>query len=264
MDDFGCTNKDSVQIFLKEPLNIQASPGANVCEGGVVQLFATGGITYLWSPAEGLDNPYVPNPIASPAQTTSYTVTSTDGVCFTASDVSVVTINPQTYLGVSTDAEIVYGQNIQLRAYGKGTFNWSPPDFLSCTDCPNPTVLHPDKPMTYTVSVVDSNGCRREDDVSITLTCSDDVVYVPDAFTPNGDRKNDVFRVRSYGLQQLSFLRVFNRWGELVFETNDLNQGWDGTYKGQICSPAVFVWYLEGTCSNGTRILKQGNVTLIK
>lgn len=263
-DPFGCINTDSVQIFLKNPLDIQASPGATVCEGGVVQLYATGGNSYIWSPKEGLDNPYLPNPVASPARTTSYTVTSTDGICFTASDVTVVTVNAQPYLSVTADVEIVAGQNFQLHAYGSGTFTWSPPDFLSCTDCPNPTVIHPDKPMTYTVTVVDSSGCRREDDVSISLTCKDDAVYVPDAFTPNGDRRNDIFRVRSYGLQHVTSFRVFSRWGELVFETSDLNQGWDGTYRGQLCSPAVYVWYLEGVCSDGGKILKQGNVTLIR
>ncbi len=265
-DEFGCSNTDSVQIFLKDSMNIHASPGATVCEGGVVQLFATGGNSYKWSPKDGLDNPYIANPIASPAATTSYTVTSTDGICFTASDVSVVTVSPQPYISVSADAEIVSGQNYQLYAYGNGngTFVWSPPEFLSCTNCPNPTVVHPDKPMTYTVSMIDSNGCRREGEVKISLTCSDDAVYVPDAFTPNGDRRNDVFRVRSYGLQHVTYFRVFSRWGELMFETSDLNQGWDGTFKGQLCSPAVYVWYLEGVCSDGSALLKKGNVTLIR
>ncbi len=262
-DSFGCSNKDSIQIFTRMPFDVNASPGASVCSGGVVQLSATGGVTYQWTPQAGLDNPYIANPVAAPDHSTTYTVTSTDGICFTSSDTTSITVNPLPFVDASLDAEITYGQNIQLHVHSTGSVTWSPPDYLTCTDCTDPYVEHLNQPMTYVVSSTSEAGCRMEDTVHISLTCNDDVVYVPNAFTPNGDDKNDIFRVRTYGMKDITF-RVFSRWGEMVFETNDINEGWDGYYKGKPCEPAVFDWYIEGTCSGGQKVLKKGNVTLIK
>jgi gliding motility-associated-like protein len=96
------------------------------------------------------------------------------------------------------------------------------------------------------------------------MICTDDAIFIPNTFTPNGDQKNDVFRIRSYGMSHISLFRVYNRWGELIFETNNINEGWDGTWKGELCFPAVYVYYVEGVCSDGTKLLKHGNVTLVR
>ena len=103
-----------------------------------------------------------------------------------------------------------------------------------------------------------------EDEVHISTLCSEDAVYVPNSFTPNGDGKNDLFRIRTYGLDHITVFRVFNRWGEMVFETTDINAGWDGTWRGALCFPAVYVWYIEGTCFSGQQVVMKGNVTLIR
>ena len=177
----------------------------------------------------------------------------------------VVTVNqlPQAFAGA--DVELLYGSTYQLYGYSNGgSILWTPSDFLSCTTCENPVVNHLNTPMTYFLTVTDSFGCRAEDSVHIRLTCNEDLVYVPNAFTPNGDNKNDEFKIRTYGLSQVRAFRVFNRWGEMVFETYDVSKGWDGTFHGEPCTPAVYVYYLEGTCANGQAVLKQGNVTLIR
>ncbi|MFN6389819.1 MAG: gliding motility-associated C-terminal domain-containing protein, partial [Bacteroidota bacterium] len=108
------------------------------------------------------------------------------------------------------------------------------------------------------------SGCRSEEQVRLDFLCSEDGIYVPNAFTPNGDGKNDVFRIRGYGVEYISIFRVYSRWGELMFETTDISQGWDGTYKGELQFPAVYVYYIEGVCTNNQKIVKQGNVTLIR
>ena len=264
-DSFGCVASDTVTVKVKRPFTINADPDISICRNNEAQLNASGGFNYQWTPSTGLDNPFIPNPVASPSFTTTYTVYSSDGICFSSEDTVVVTVNqlPQAFAGA--DVELLYGSTYQLYGYSNGgSILWTPSDFLSCTTCENPVVNHLNTPMTYFLTVTDSLGCRAEDSVHIRLTCNEDLVYVPNAFTPNGDNKNDEFRIRTYGLSQVRAFRVFNRWGEMVFETYDVSKGWDGTFHGEPCTPAVYVYYLEGTCANGQAVLKQGNVTLIR
>ena len=264
-DNFGCSASDTVSVKVMKPFQIVASGDATICYNDFVQLNAAGGNNYLWTPSDGLDNPYIPNPVASPSNSTTYMVYSTDGVCFSSSDTVVITINPLPQIYAGADAEILYGQTYQLNAYTNGgTIQWEPPTFLNCTNCQFPIASHVNIPITYVLTVTDSMGCKAEDYVKINLACSEDLVYVPDAFTPNGDNKNDIFRIRTYGLSEVKAFRVFNRWGEMVFETYDVNEGWDGKWQGQLCHPAVYVWYIQGTCANGVELLKKGNVTLIR
>ena len=264
-DVFGCSSSDTVSVKVMKPFNIIASSDVTICYNDFVQLNATGGNNYTWTPINGLDNPYIPNPIALPSITTSYIVFSTDGICFNSSDTVVVTVNPLPQIYAGADVEILYGQTYQLNAYTNGgTIQWEPPTFLNCTTCQFPIASHVDIPITYLLTVTDSFGCKAEDYIKINLACAEDLVYLPDAFTPNGDNKNDVFRIRTYGLSEVKAFRVFNRWGELVFETYDVNEGWDGKWQGQLCHPAVYVWYIQGTCANGVELLKKGNVTLIR
>jgi gliding motility-associated-like protein len=96
------------------------------------------------------------------------------------------------------------------------------------------------------------------------VICSDQVIYIPNAFTPDGDEVNPVFKTYGTGIQELIFLRIYNRWGELVFETADLSKGWDGTHRGKLQEPGVYVYYLEAICTTGQTISKQGNVSLIR
>ncbi|MFN5842727.1 MAG: gliding motility-associated C-terminal domain-containing protein, partial [Bacteroidota bacterium] len=263
----GCVATDSVLLTVKKPISIEAEPGAAICEGSSYQLMAEGtGISYLWTPAAGLDNPYSPYPTATPEQTTTYTVTTTDGICFTASATAVVTVNPLPEINTQVQVIVMPGSETQLQATSNAagaSYLWTPSAGLSCSTCSNP-LANPTEPTVYTVMVTDSSGCRSEEQVRLDFLCSEDGIYVPNAFTPNGDGKNDVFRIRGYGVEYISIFRVYSRWGELMFETTDISQGWDGTYKGELQFPAVYVYYIEGVCTNNQKIVKQGNVSLIR
>jgi gliding motility-associated-like protein len=115
--------------------------------------------------------------------------------------------------------------------------------------------------------MIDSNGCRTISDsiqvVVLTLHCNATDIFVPNAFTPDANGHNDVLYVRSRGIESLYFT-IYNRWGQKVFETNDITKGWDGTYKGAKVDPDVFVYYLNATCINGVTFFKKGNITVIK
>jgi gliding motility-associated-like protein len=147
------------------------------------------------------------------------------------------------------------------------SYLWSPPDFLSCTNCPQP-IASTHFNTTYGVSFVDSNGCRNTGAINIVVICKNANVFMPNTFSPNGDGNNDLFYPRGRGIERIKMLRVFNRWGQVVYERrdfpiNDPLSGWDGKYKGQKPQPDVYVYQVEVFCDNGEIIRFNGNIALI-
>jgi gliding motility-associated-like protein len=126
-----------------------------------------------------------------------------------------------------------------------------------------------DKDITYHVRVTTQYGCEAEDDLRIIVACGKGAVYIPNAFTPNGDGKNDVFYIKGYGIQRVKSFRIFNRWGQLVFQRenflpNDRNFGWDGTFNGKPADSGAFVYITEVVCNEGKPIVEKGTVVLIR
>jgi gliding motility-associated-like protein len=148
------------------------------------------------------------------------------------------------------------------------SYTWRPTNGLSCTDCPNP-IASPKFNTKYIVQYVDSNNCRNTNVIQVIVLCKNANVFVPNTFSPNGDGSNDVFYVRGRGLDRVKSLRVFDRWGEVVFEkkdfaVNDPSVGWDGRYKGAMLKADVYVYQLEVFCENAQVIQFSGNVALIQ
>jgi gliding motility-associated-like protein len=148
------------------------------------------------------------------------------------------------------------------------SYNWTPPATLSCADCPQPESSTKFN-TTYSVAFVDSNGCRNSGQIQVIVVCPNANVFVPNTFSPNGDGSNDVFYVRGRGLERVKTLRIFNRWGEVVFEqnnfpVNDPLYGWNGTHKGNKPHPDVYVYQVEVFCENSDIIRFEGNVALIQ
>ncbi len=261
----GCSAQDSVSVFVFQQLNAVAGNGGSICVGGVLQLNVFGGNQYVWSPSNSLDNPFSPTPFASPLQTTTYTVIVSDGICDVDTLNIVVNVNQSPYCNAGNDFEVPAGTQIQLSGVATpfATYSWSPSDGLSCTDCLNPTVSASIN-TTYTLTTTSADGCKSEDNMMIKVACPDDLLFVPNAFTPNGDSRNEKFRVRSVGIKELNYFKIYNRWGQLVWETSDLNDGWDGTFNGIKMPPGVYVYYLQALCSGGQNINKKGNITVIR
>jgi gliding motility-associated-like protein len=114
--------------------------------------------------------------------------------------------------------------------------------------------------------MTDLLGCSNTDTVTIVVEeviCEEPEIFIPNAFTPNGDDNNDRVFVRGNTIREMTF-RIYNRWGEKVFETNDPSIGWDGTYGGKAATPAVYVYYLEAICFDNQNFYKQGNISLIR
>ena len=273
---YGC--KDTVSYQIKAPVlpAVTATSSSNICLGGSTQLNASGGFEYSWIPTTGLNNPTISNPIATPIVATTYTVNiktvSTLGdTCLQSASVNVNVFNPATYPLTATadddtltDAE--KGTYIHANTTDTAfTIAWSPSNSLNNAAIYNP-YASPTATTTYTVTISNADGCSKTATVTIYVIsnkCPPESVFVPNTFTPNEDGKNDKLFVRGTNISDLYFA-VYNRWGQLVFETNDINKGWDGIYNGMKADPAVFAWYLKAKCYSGQEIKRKGNTTLIR
>lgn len=160
---------------------------------------------------------------------------------------------------------ILRGESSQLDILGTQmfTYSWFPGETLSRDDIANP-VATPMETTTYSVMLETDNGCAEERSVEVVvITQCVENLFFPNAFTPNNDGKNDVLFLRGAFVEDMYFA-IYNRWGEKVFESNNINIGWDGTYKGEQLSSDVFGYYLRATCIDGTEHTEQGNVSLLR
>jgi gliding motility-associated-like protein len=266
-DIIGCT--DTVQQIARvdHPAEPDAWPDTIICYGDAIQLTAVGGDTIYWTPNIDIDDANSFTPTVSPQVTTTYVANITYGVCpFDTANVLVV-VNPTPLLGVATDFEILKGDSVILanETWLYDTIFWEPAAGLSCTDCASP-LAKPDSTTTYSVTIIDSLGCTNTKFVTVTVVekCNEDQIFVGNGFTPNGDGVNDLAYARLQGLKRLIIFRIFDRWGNLVFETNDSYTGWDGkNSKGEQLNSGVYVYIVEAECFSGTKLTKTGNVTII-
>lgn len=256
----GCVSRDTVTIFVNNLSDTLAVTNAG-CAGddGTATASPTGGTapyTYLWS--DGTTT----TPVLAGLTPGTYTCTITDASGCTYNAVAVVggitNLNPDAGIGTT----ITQGDDVMLNGTGGQYYTWSPAGSLSCVNCANP-IASPTVTTTYTLTVSDSLGCTQFDTVTIFVELFCGEVFVPNAFSPNGDGQNDVLYVRGQCIETVEF-RVFNRWGECVFKTDDPTIGWDGVWRGQPCENAVFTYTAKGTTIDGNTFDVKGNVSLIK
>ena len=244
-----------------------------ICEGSCIQFTdqSVGASSWSWTFTGG-------NPATSTNQNQSvcYATPGTYSVTLTATNNlgnntktrnGYITVNAfPTLSSTSADVTIDAGESTTLTTTGNGNGNylWSPALGLSCTACQSP-VASPTKTTTYTVTYSDANGCSVTDSVTVTVIedANPYVVFIPSAFSPNGDGHNDILFVRGKGIKNFNVV-VYDRNGEKVFETSDLTTGWDGTYKGKQLNTSVFVYYLTGEFLNNDKINQKGDITLTK
>jgi gliding motility-associated-like protein len=177
--------------------------------------------------------------------------------------VDVFPVTPEVTIAPA-DTTVCPGKEVQLVAHHGDVFSWSPTQYLSCTDCAEPLVQDPLESVTYVVVALDSNGCTAGSD-TVKVTVSNQCIFleIPTAFSPNGDGKNDSFRAISQGVTSYE-MKIFNRWGEMVFSTNVAGEGWDGMVANKPQPIGVYIYTLQATLNDGTIIDKKGNVTLIR
>ncbi len=259
-----CSAQDEVIVTVTDQLQAQVSPAADLCEGRGVQLIAGGGTNYVWSPATGLSNPSIANPVASPAVSTTYTVSvsSPGSGCASVNLTVTVTIRPLPVVDAGEDVTIEASSSVQLNVTGTGTnYVWTPAVGLDNIHLKDPTAS-PMITTTYTVYAYNQYGCSDTDHVIVNVEAGPYILF-PNAFSPNHDGINDVFLPHYKDIKSID-LKIFNRWGELVFETRYLNIGWDGKFNGQDEGVGAYAFYATAVTDLDKIIFTKGNVTLMK
>ena len=269
-----CADIDSVLVTVVDDLNLVAGPDTAICTRSAVQLFTTydninDDVDIIWLTGDYLNSTIIDNPIATPPNTITYTASATCGTLTVYDD---VTIEVYGLPGV----EIEGVANFQLNdpelfladvspATGSFDYYWEPSEYFACPTCAI-SMFNPYSSTTVSVTVVDENGCRATDSLDVTVypACDGDGITVANVITPNNDGYNDVFSLYSEYLDELFYIRIFDRWGNQIYETGDINAGWDGTYNGVPVYAGVYIYSLKGICTGGDEFVKTGNVTILR
>jgi len=257
----GCVSLTKDSITLSEiPVTIaEVSGDTAICFQETTTLQASGGTSYLWSTGDTSSVIEV-----SPQETAIFNVIVNAAVCPDTVEVEVVVFALPDLI-ISNDTTIILGDTASLLVYGADNYMWSPVNDLTCINCFNPSAF-PKETTTYCVIGTNNDGCKETACVEVKVEIICDELFVPTAFAPGkeGDPENECLRL--YGtncVKELDF-KIFNRWGEVVFRTNDIADCWDGLFKGEELNTAVFVYSLEVILKSEEKISRKGNITLIK
>jgi gliding motility-associated-like protein len=266
--------KISDKCFAQNTIKVTAipypkpiAPDVNVCLGNSTQLSATGGSFYNWSPRAFLNNTIIANPrVINPTSNVFYTLTVRDTLGCPKPVQKIVKLNVIKIKALinTKDTNVVINQPLQLIATGSTNYEWLPDNrWLSNTAISNPIAL-PKNDIVYTVKVSDVNGCFDIATAKIKVFNVLPDLYLPNVFTPNGDNKNDFFKPIPLGIKSVDLFQIYNRWGQLIYNSTNLQKGWDGTFGGNTQEPTTYIWIAEATDYTGKKIKKRGSVILMR
>ena len=280
-----CTSlTDSIFVDLYKGALPQAAidpRDTTVCYGGAVSLNAlvSAGTDFSWASTGSFRGkrqgaissvPFLANVTASPGASADYILTlHNDGCPTTVADTFTVNVIPPIHVDPGNDTLVVIGEPLHFHATSsdpyKDQFQWSPAIDLSNPDIPDPIGLYETMTsgITYQVTATDSFGCYGTASVKVTVAHTAPDIFIPNAFTPGSDR-NNLFRPVCMGIASLDYFYVYNRWGQLVFSTTQIGQGWDGRLQGQLQQTNTYMWMVKGTDYTGRVISKKGTVVLLR
>jgi len=266
-----CAGSGTIKInVLPKPI-ANAGPDTTICNDSYATLHGSasnlsGSINYLWLPETSVETPHSATTIVRPNSRshTTYRLQVTDnyGCNFKVFDDVIVTTNGLVKASAGNDTIASIGIPHQLLGSGGSKYQWSPANVLDNPQAQNPiAILQTDT--RFNLIIKDTLGCTGTSTVLVKVY-KGSTYYVPNAFTPNGDGLNDVFKAIAPGIKQTDYFKIFDRWGKLVFETNNMSKGWDGKYGGLAQPTAVYVWIIKGLDITGKIIELKGIVTLIR
>jgi gliding motility-associated-like protein len=267
-NDFACidTVTKEIIVYALPDIDILTMADTLICVGDQFQLLVDGGNTYEWSPSTGLDDPNTAFPMASPQQNITYIVEGTDiNGCATTDTISIFVQQQPVIDSISVDTTVIVGELVELGATFSRTmeFYWSPDVNISCLQCQYP-VVKMEEPQVYTFTVVDSSQCFEiTHDVTIDVQF-EYTVDVPTAFAPEGNYPNNEIKVRGWGIFELVEFSIYNRFGQKVFTTDDIEVGWDGTYQGKDQPVDTYVYTVIVESYDGTQREKTGSFRLLR
>ena len=261
-----CIAQDDITVTTVPYPVANAGPDQHICLGGSAQLNAAGGSIYSWSPTAFLTAANIPDPVSvNPTDNVRYIVTVRDvlGCPKPVKDTMILFVDKITADAGPRDTSVVIDQPLQLNATGSINYAWSPTTWLNDPSINNPVAL-PQNNIEYVVRVSNAIGCFDTDSIRVKVFKVKPDFYVPNAFTPNGDGNNDIFRPIALGLRSLDIFRVFNRWGQMLYSGTGNGAGWTGSFGGRPQEAATYIWYAEGVDYLNNKINRKGTVVLIR
>lgn len=252
----GCTSIDSALVELSTKPFVSAGEDAEICEGSSIQLNSVGSnniTSYNWKPPTGLSNTQISGPIASPGETTLYVLTVANNKC-EVSDSVLITVDKLPTADAGPDKVIIKGQSATLNGIAGGTditYTWTPNTNITGVTTLNP-VAKPSANQMYALNVFSNRGCGTATDSVLVKVYQQ--LYIPNAFTPNGDGINDTWFIETLQAYPGAEVKVFNRYGEIVFDNNGKNISWDGKFKGVQLTSDAYVYIID--LKNNTAIIK--------
>jgi len=265
----GCDSTTILNLIVEPRVHL-TSENLTICEGESTQLNVQGAPSVIWTDTNGLSCETCPNPIIGPMRSTAYIASSPSCNGTMASTEMLVTVLPVANLTLSGDTSILLGESALIRATTNdpdAIITWmdSNRDTI-CSNCLS-TRVQPTQSTYYIAETYNNQGCIDRDSLYITTRdgCIEGELTVPNFVTPNGDGENDVFRIQWDGVKSVDAILIYNRWGELVFTSTEVDKNlWNGTIDGTNVNPGVYVYYVEYYCLNGNLQRRKGNVTVIK
>jgi gliding motility-associated-like protein len=254
-----CYSTVSFEIEVQMPPSVSVFGDTQVCASSPAELFAEGGDSFVWSTGETGSAITV-----NPGQTSIYYVVALSGIC---TDTAMITVEatPLPQITTSGDTTITLGGQATLQVEGGVNYYWTPSSTLSCEICDDP-IASPSETTTYCVQAISDFGCASTACLKVEVIDECQSFFIPNAFAPErgGHEMNDCFHVFGEECFAEMRLRVFDRWGEMVFEGDSFDDCWDGNYQGKKVDAGVFVYYFDGTLVNGESFTRKGNVTVIR
>ncbi len=264
IDSLGCTGTNTVTIDFIDNLVLTGRLDTTICKNQSVVLYTlSNASTYSWSPTTGLNNPSVANPVASPLTTTNYVLTASLGSCSKTDDVNVF-ITESVLVDAGPPITIIQGEHVQIFATATGATNysWIPVTGLSSSTVLSP-VVQPVSTTLYTITATNDLGCSASDDVLVTVIpyC----VRVRNAFTPNGDGINDIWKVYdNYECLRNVTVHVFNRYGSEIYSSKDYHNDWDGRYKGKSVPDGTYYAVVDFVLISGKSFTAKTDLTILR
>jgi len=267
----GCVKKDSISVGVIHPFTLIVPSAISICAGKKIELSTNGASTYKWIyNTAGLSNINIANPSVTPLTSAIFTITGTDAYqCFSDTAAISVIVLAAPAVDAGGALTMMPGEKKTINAVYSNdviAWDWQPAKYLDCYNCPQP-VVKPFEELIYIVKATNANGCSALDTLPIHLLCGESRIYIPSAFSPNDDGKNERFLIKGQGITLATHLTVYNRYGQIIFERKDFrlddnSAAWDGTYKGEKVAAGNYVYFIEMLC-NGATFTRRGSVVVI-
>jgi len=263
-----CEDKDNVRIVTIPYPSVNAGMDTSICFGNAVMLNAKiVGSSFRWSPSLNMIQSNTLTPLITPASSKTYylTVSDTLGCNKSVTDSVQIAVIPKPLVFAGRDTAVSINQPLQLNATGATNYRWTPSTGLSDAGIANPVAIFNNGIDSILYRVRGSNGiCFGEDSIKVMIFQNGPDLYIPSAFTPNADGRNDILKPIPVGIAQLNYFALYNRWGQLIYKTSAIGAGWDGNYNGEPQPAGTYIFQAEAKDITGKTIYKKGTAVLIR